>query len=114
MKDKLLEGKYYELLHYVETKHPNESRHDTALRYIKEAENKNTNTGAGKEMAEIKTPDVPKEYKQMVDDITLSLQSNADKIMWAVEMLGGKAFEVETDKYEIVISKIKADKEVGG
>ena len=31
-------GKYYELLHYVETKYPDESRHDTALRYIKEAE----------------------------------------------------------------------------
>lgn len=30
--------KYYELLYAVESKFPNESRHDTALRYIQEAE----------------------------------------------------------------------------
>ena len=30
---------YYELLHAVEKKHPNETRHETALRYIREREN---------------------------------------------------------------------------
>lgn len=34
----LEEDKYYELLYAVGTKYPNESRHETALRYIKEAE----------------------------------------------------------------------------
>jgi len=32
------EAKYHELLFAVETKHPEESRHQTALRYIKNAE----------------------------------------------------------------------------
>ena len=31
---------YYDLLYAVETKHNGETRHNTALRYIKEAENK--------------------------------------------------------------------------
>ena len=31
-------GKYYELLYCVENKYPDESRHDTAMRYIKERE----------------------------------------------------------------------------
>lgn len=34
-----LEGKYNEILLSVEKKHPNETRHETALRYIKEREN---------------------------------------------------------------------------
>ena len=34
------ETKYHELLMAVETKYPSESRHETALRYIKEVENK--------------------------------------------------------------------------
>jgi len=33
-----LSVKYYELLWAVETKHPNETRHETALRYIMERE----------------------------------------------------------------------------
>jgi hypothetical protein len=33
-----LEKKYYELLYAVGKKYPNESRHETALRYIKERE----------------------------------------------------------------------------
>lgn len=33
-----IEEKYYELLYAVGNKYPNESRHETALRYIKEAE----------------------------------------------------------------------------
>jgi len=33
-----LEKKYYELIYAVATKHPNESRHETALRYIRERE----------------------------------------------------------------------------
>ena len=32
--------RYFELIMAVETKSPNESRHDTALRYIKESQNK--------------------------------------------------------------------------
>lgn len=38
--DKLLacKEKYYELLYQVSMKHPNESRHETALRYLKNAE----------------------------------------------------------------------------
>lgn len=34
---------YYELIFSVETKHPQESRHQTALRYIKQAENHECN-----------------------------------------------------------------------
>lgn len=33
-----LEAKYNELIHAVETKHPDETRHETALRYITQAE----------------------------------------------------------------------------
>ena len=33
-----LSSKYYELLYAVECKNPGESRHETALRYIREAE----------------------------------------------------------------------------
>ncbi len=50
--EKLTIGKYYELLHYVETKYPDESRHDTALRYIKERESRKSGaekSGAGQE-----------------------------------------------------------------
>lgn len=38
MKKKELEAKYYELLYAVGNKYPGESRHETALRYIKDAE----------------------------------------------------------------------------
>lgn len=33
-----VKAKYYELLYAVSIKHPNETRHETALRYIKQAE----------------------------------------------------------------------------
>ena len=33
-----LQKRYYELIMAVSTKHPNETRHETALRYIQEAE----------------------------------------------------------------------------
>ena len=33
-----VESLYYELLYQVGIKHPNESRHDTALRYLRNAE----------------------------------------------------------------------------
>ena len=33
-----LQEKYWELLHAVESKYQNESRHETALRYIKQVE----------------------------------------------------------------------------
>lgn len=43
-----LHKKYYELIMAVEQKHPNESRHETALRYIRERENSGDNvTKAG-------------------------------------------------------------------
>lgn len=42
-----VEEKYYELIYQVAKKHPNESRHETALRYIKQAENRNSQTQAG-------------------------------------------------------------------
>lgn len=42
---KLLEGKYYELINAVQNKYEGESRHDTALRYIKERENRNSEVG---------------------------------------------------------------------
>jgi hypothetical protein len=45
-----IEAKYYELLYAVETKIPNESRHQTALRYIKERENKPSYSRAKKEI----------------------------------------------------------------
>ena len=54
LKTKLAESdarvvKYDELLLQVENKHPNESRHETALRYIRQAENKSHQScGAGK------------------------------------------------------------------
>ena len=35
----LEDSPYYELLYAVEKKHPNETRHETALRYIREREN---------------------------------------------------------------------------
>lgn len=41
--------KYNELILAVETKYPNESRHETALRYIREAENKDNNVACKKE-----------------------------------------------------------------
>lgn len=34
---------YNELLYHVATKHPDETRHETALRYIKQAENRKAN-----------------------------------------------------------------------
>lgn len=34
-------SKYYELLYQVSNKHPNETRHETALRYLRQAENQN-------------------------------------------------------------------------
>jgi len=37
-KRRATEAKYHELLFAVETAHPRESRHETALRYIKNAE----------------------------------------------------------------------------
>ena len=40
--------KYHELLYAVESAHPGESRHETALRYIMERES-NKACGAGKE-----------------------------------------------------------------
>jgi len=46
------EAKYNELLLSVETKHENESRHETALRYIQEAERR------GGEGAKRAAPDV--------------------------------------------------------
>ena len=39
-----IESKYWELIWAVETKYPDESRHETALRYIKEAENRGDET----------------------------------------------------------------------
>ncbi len=39
-RDKELREKYDELIYQVETKHPNESRHETAKRYIYERENR--------------------------------------------------------------------------
>ena len=36
--DERIEAKYHELLYAVERKFPGETRHQTALRYIKEAE----------------------------------------------------------------------------
>jgi hypothetical protein len=37
---KEVESKYIELIYQVETKFPMETRHETALRYIKNAENR--------------------------------------------------------------------------
>ena len=39
---------YYELIYAVGTKHPGETRHQTALRYIKEAETKSTQAAQAK------------------------------------------------------------------
>jgi hypothetical protein len=39
-RDKELREKYEELIYQVETKYPNESRHETAKRYIHERENR--------------------------------------------------------------------------
>lgn len=36
-------SKYFELLYAIETKVPNETRHQTALRYIKETQNRHNN-----------------------------------------------------------------------
>jgi hypothetical protein len=38
-----IEKKYYELLYGVASKYPNETRHETALRYIQERENDSIN-----------------------------------------------------------------------
>jgi Cft2 family RNA processing exonuclease len=40
---KVLEGKYNELIFAVHNKYPNESRHETTLRYIRNAENPTDN-----------------------------------------------------------------------
>ena len=42
------ESKYDELIMAVERKHPNETRHETALRYIKETELRSSETGQEK------------------------------------------------------------------
>ena len=47
------ELKYQELIFHVETKHPGETRHETALRYIKQAENRN-NSEAECQQGEVK------------------------------------------------------------
>lgn len=44
-----LRAKYYELIYAVATKHDGETRHETALRYIKERENKTQNFGSVQE-----------------------------------------------------------------
>ena len=41
-----IKAKYYELIYAVERKFPNESRHETALKYIKQAENSKTQTAS--------------------------------------------------------------------
>ena len=38
------DSKYFELIMAVENKYPGESRHQTALRYIKEAESRSSHT----------------------------------------------------------------------
>ena len=43
------EEKYYELLNWVESKHEGETRHETALRYIKEREDTQQSCGETKE-----------------------------------------------------------------
>jgi len=43
-KSKKLDERYQELIMSVERKFPNETRHETALRYIKEAESHSGNT----------------------------------------------------------------------
>ncbi len=50
----LEEDKYYELLYAVETKYPNESRHETALRYIKEAETPSDSSEVKEECGSVK------------------------------------------------------------
>lgn len=47
-----LSKKYYELLYSVEIKHPNETRHETALRYIREAERHDCNDALEAEQIE--------------------------------------------------------------
>ena len=44
-----LSADYYELLYAVATKYPSETRHQTALRYIHQAENRNSDADAAKE-----------------------------------------------------------------
>ena len=46
---KAIEAKYYELLWGVATKHPEETRHETALRYILEHERGNDETVLGED-----------------------------------------------------------------
>lgn len=41
-----LSGKYFELLYAVASKYPDETRHQTALRYIQQAESKNNHPEA--------------------------------------------------------------------
>ena len=45
--------KYYELIMTVENKYPNETRDETALRYIKERESR-VDSGTGKKIEEIR------------------------------------------------------------
>lgn len=40
-----LSGKYYELIYQVSRKYPGETRHETALRYLREAERSHDATG---------------------------------------------------------------------
>lgn len=61
--------------------------------------------GKSKEMVEI--PDVPKEYKVITDNAVLDLAECAERVMWVAEMLGNDIFEVETDKYKVIINKAK-------
>lgn len=48
-RDKELQDKYHQLIFEVQTKHPDESRHETALRYIRERENAPICTGSAVE-----------------------------------------------------------------
>lgn len=43
-----IKEKYYQLLYQVSMVHPNETRHETALRYIRQAENQENVPQSGK------------------------------------------------------------------
>ena len=57
---KELQAKYYELLYGVGSKFPNETRHETALRYIQNAETHNNRPAKAAEIVETQRQDAEK------------------------------------------------------
>ncbi len=62
------EEKYHELLYAVEKKHPNETRHETALRYIGERENQECRVAMSNERIEQVAEELRDTYLEQLEN----------------------------------------------